>query len=196
MKKLLIHTCCAPCFCYIEADISKNGMPYNGGRLDVDMTSIWYNPNIHPKMEYEKRKSTLIDFCKLKNCKLEILDEYDLNGFVKDSVNIVGQDKKFPIRCEYCYTRRLEKVFEFAKSNGYDIISTTLTISPYQNHELIKKVGHALEEKYGIEFIYLDYRKHFYEGQKIARDLGLYRQKYCGCIFSIDSGKWEYVKHE
>lgn len=198
MKKLLIHTCCGPCFSYIQDDISKNGMPYNGARLDVDMTAIWYNPNIHPKMEYEKRKETLINFCKLKNCKVEVIDEYDLDNFVKYVVNNVGEgkSKKYHIRCEYCYYRRLEKVFKFAKDNRYDIVSTTLTISPYQNHELIQKVGKKLQEKYNIEFVYMDYRKHFWEGQKMAKDLGLYRQKYCGCIYSIDSGKWEYSKYE
>ncbi|MNI54272.1 hypothetical protein D3C73_1091620 [compost metagenome] len=87
---------------------------------------------------------------------------------------------------------RLKKVFEYARENGYDIVSTTLTISPYQNHEIIKKVGKLLEKEYGVEFLYTDYTPHFREGQKMARDMELYRQKYCGCIFSIDSGKWEY----
>ena len=70
------------------------------------------------------------------------------------------------------------------KENNFDIVSTTLTISPYQNHELIKKVGKNLQEEYGIEFIYVDYREHFREGQKMARGIGIYMQKYCGCIFS------------
>lgn len=194
MKKLLIHTCCAPCFSYIQKDISENGMPYNGSRLEVDMTSIWYNPNIQPKMEYERRKQTLIDFCNMTNCKLQIIDEYNLHDFVSNVIQNVGPDKKYCVRCEYCYTKRLEKVFEYAKANGYDMVSTTLTISPYQKHELIQKVGNKLSEKYGIEFVYLDYRQHFWEGQHLARDLGLYRQKYCGCVFSIDEGKWQYSK--
>ncbi|MNP66711.1 hypothetical protein D3C76_1624510 [compost metagenome] len=87
---------------------------------------------------------------------------------------------------------RLKKVFEHAKEYGYDIVSTTLSISPYQNQRLIQETGKRLEKEYGIEFIYNDYTNNFREGQKMAMDMGLYRQKYCGCIFSIDSGKWEY----
>lgn len=195
MKKLLIHTCCAPCFSYIQDDISKNGMPYKDSRLQVDMTSLWYNPNIQPEIEYQKRKQTLIDFCKMKDCKLVVIDEYNLKDFVKDVVQNVGENKKYSIRCEYCYTKRLQKTFEYAKQNNFDIVSTTLTISPYQNHPLIQKVANALSKQYGIEFVYMDYRKHFWEGQHLAKSLGLYRQKYCGCVFSIDEGKWEYIKN-
>ena len=81
---------------------------------------------------------------------------------------------------------------EYAKENHYDLVSTTLTISPYQKHEIIKNVGKKLEDEYGIKFIYLDYREHFREGQKMAREDCLYMQKYCGCVFSFDEGKWVY----
>ena len=193
MRKLLMHACCAPCFVYIENDLKENGLKIDDETYEkVDFTACFYNPNIHPKVEYERRKKAFEEFCKLKNCKNVVIDEYDLDGFAKEVVNNVGPNKKYNIRCEYCYYMRLKKVFEYAKENNFDIVSTTLTISPYQNHEIIKKVGKDLEKEFGIEFIYCDYRNHFREGQKMARDLSIYMQKYCGCMFSIDNGKWVY----
>ena len=185
MRRLLIHACCAPCFTYIEKDLRENGILNNEGKREiVDYTACFYNPNIHPKEEYIKRKEAFYDFCKIKEVKNVIIDEYELDGFVKYVTDNVGKGKKYCIRCEYCYYLRLRKVFKYAKENNFDIVSTTLTISPYQNHELIKKVGKNLQEEYGIEFIYVDYREHFREGQKMARGIGIYMQKYCGCIFS------------
>ncbi len=193
MKKLLIHACCAPCFVYIENDLRNNGLLKDDNTYEkVEYTPIFYNPNIHPKVEYERRKNAFIKFCDMKNLNGIVLDEYDLNGFAKTVVQDVGENKKYKIRCEYCYYKRLKKVFEYAKEHLYDVVSTTLTISPYQNHDIIKQVGKKLEEEFNIEFRYLDYRGHFREGQKMARELDIYMQKYCGCMFSIDSGKWVY----
>ncbi len=187
MSKLLVHTCCGPCFTYIHEDLTKYREIFTGDN-HLDITSLWYNPNIQPKMEYDRRKETLIQYCKDVNCKLDIIDSYDLKEFVKNSLNL----DEFSCRCEYCYFMRLERVFKHAKENNFDMVMTTLSISPYQKQELIYKVGKKLEIQYGIKYIHLDYTKKFREGQKLAKDLGLYRQKYCGCIFSIDEGKWEY----
>ncbi len=193
MRKLLMHTCCAPCFTYIEKDLKENGIINEDGKLEkVNFTACWYNPNIHPMAEYNRRRDTFIDFCNRHECDMVMLDEYDMNNYIKYVVENVGSDKKYKIRCEYCYYMRLKKVFEYAKENGYDIVSTTLTISPYQKHEIIKMVGKRLEKEYGVKFLYQDYREHFREGQKMAREDGLYMQKYCGCVFSFDEGKWVY----
>lgn len=193
MRKLLMHACCAPCFVYIEEDLRKNGLlNIDGSYEEVEYTACFYNPNIHPKVEYQRRKNAFEEFCKMQNCDFVIFDEYDLNGYVKYVVENVGKDKKYKIRCEYCYYMRLKKVFEYAKENGFDIVSTTLTISPYQNHKIIQEVGKILEKEFGIEFRYLDYREHFREGQRKAREYELYMQKYCGCVFSFDDGKWGY----
>ncbi|MEG0872823.1 MAG: epoxyqueuosine reductase QueH [Clostridia bacterium] len=192
MKKLLMHTCCAPCFSYIENDLKLNGIKQKGVYEKFDVTACWYNPNIHPKVEYMKRLKTFIDFCEMRNCKSVIIDEYNLNGYVKYVVENVGADKEYEKRCEYCYYMRLKKVFEYAAKNNFNAVSTTLTISPYQSHDLIKIVGEKLEKEfdsYNIDFIYCDYTPYFREGQKMAREYGLYMQKYCGCIFSIDSRK-------
>ena len=193
MRKLLMHACCAPCFTYIQNDLEENGLKNEDGTYEkVDYTAIFYNPNIHPKVEYQRRRDAFITFCELKKVQNVVIDEYDLNGYVKYVVENVGEGKKYPIRCEYCYYMRLKKVFEYAKENGFDIVSTTLSISPYQNHDLIKKVGKILQEEFSIEFKYVDYRENFRLGQKMARDIGIYMQKYCGCVFSFDLGRWVY----
>ena len=193
MRKLLMHACCAPCFTYVEHDLKNNGLLKEDGTYEeVDFTACFYNPNIHPKVEYLRRKEAFEKFCDIKNCKSIVIDEYDLNSYVKYVIENVGEGKKYNLRCEYCYYMRLKKVFEVAKEKGFDIVSTTLSISPYQNHELIKKVGKQLEKEFGIEFIYVDYRPHFREGQRMARELDIYMQKYCGCVFSFDNGKWVY----
>lgn len=93
-------------------------------------------------------------------------------------------------RCVYCYRSRLEATFKYAKENGYDAVTTTLFISPYQDHELLKEICENLSREYNIEYVYNDFRKYFREGQNKARELNLYRQKFCGCIYSIDEGKW------
>ncbi len=194
MKKLLMHACCGPCFTYIENDLRENGLRNEDGSYDknFEYTAIFYNPNIHPKVEFERRKQAFIELCNMKNVKYEVIDEYNLNDFIKNVVEMTGKGKKYELRCNFCYFMRLEKVFKYAKENGFDIVSTTLTISPYQNHDLIKKVGKELEKKYNIEFRYIDYRENYRKGQQMARELGIYMQKYCGCVFSFDSGKWKY----
>jgi hypothetical protein len=192
-EKLLMHACCGPCFTYIENDLRENGLKLEDGSYKkIEYTACFYNPNIHPKVEYERRKEAFKNLCEMKKVDYVILDEYNLDGYVKYVALNVGNDKKYKVRCEYCYYMRLKKVFEYAVENGYTIVSTTLTVSPYQNHELIKKVGKELEKEYGIKFMYVDYRENFRKGQNMARELGIYMQKYCGCVFSFDSGKWRY----
>ncbi len=193
MRKLLMHACCAPCFVYIEEDLRKNGLLIENEKYEkMEYTACFYNPNIHPKVEYERRKNAFIEFCQNQECDYVVLDEYNLNDYVKYVVENVGKDKKYQSRCEYCYYMRLKRVFEYAKENNFDVVSTTLTISPYQNHKLIQKVGEKLSKEFGIQFIYVDYREHFRQGQRMAHEYGIYKQKYCGCVFSFDDGKWVY----
>lgn len=167
--KLLLHTCCAPCSVYCVEELKKE---------DIDITSYWYNPNIHPYKEYEARLECLKTYDDQIGIPLIIDDYYGLRDFCKNVVN------KLDNRCGYCYLCRLEKTAKYAKENGFDAFSTTLLISPYQDHELLKKTGELLEQKYKVKFLYRDFRPGFREGQNKARKLGLYMQKYCGCIFS------------
>lgn len=184
-NKLLIHACCAPCLVAVYDDTINTMSDMEIDDFDV----IWYNTNIHPKVEYTKRKETFISYVKDMGKQPIMLDEYDMNKFIFDSMSL---DKLgYKVRCEYCYTSRLEKVFEYAKQNGYTHVTTTLLISPYQKHDLIISVCNKLAEKYNVKFLYKDYRPLFREGQNKARELGLYMQKYCGCLFSIDEGRWK-----
>ena len=168
--KLLLHTCCAPCSVYCVKTLRSEG---------IEPTLFWYNPNIHPYIEYKTRRDTLIEFAKMSNLEYVIEDEYGLDTFCQ---NVMGNLKE---RCSlYCYPVRLRKLFEFAKENGYDAVSTTLLYSIYQKHDIIKKLMEDLAKEFNIEFIYRDFRVGFREGQDEARKIGLYMQKYCGCIFS------------
>ena len=168
--KLLMHTCCAPCSVYCIKSLREEG---------IEPTLFWYNPNIHPVMEYVARRDTLIKYSEMVNAKLILKEEYGLREFCKNVCNDVEN------RCtNYCYRVRLEETAKYAKENGFDAITTTLFVSPYQKHDDIKKICEEIASKYGLEFVYRDFRVGFREGQNEARQLGLYMQKYCGCIYS------------
>lgn len=165
-----MHTCCAPCSVYCIDSLRKEG---------IEPVSYWYNPNIHPYVEYKTRRDTLIEYSKIANFELIINEEYGLRDFCK---NVIGDLEN---RCvNYCYKIRLETTAKYAKKNGYDAFTSTLFVSPYQKHEELKKLCEEISKKYDIEFLYRDFRIGFRVGQAKARELGLYMQKYCGCIFS------------
>ena len=168
--KLLMNTCCAPCSIYCIDSLRKEG---------IEPVSYWFNPNIHPYIEYKTRRDTLIEYSKIINLELVIDEEYGLKEFCKNVVNDLDN------RCSnYCYRVRIEKTAKYAKEHGFDAFTTTLFVSPYQNHEKIKEICEEMSKKYDITFLYRDFRPGFREGQKRARELELYMQKYCGCVFS------------
>ncbi len=167
--KLLLHICCAPCSVMCIEKLREE---------KIDITGFWYNPNIHPYMEYRARRDCLRDYAESIDLKMIFHDYYGVREFTKNVVNNIDN------RCTYCYMTRLNETAKYAKENGFDAFCTTLLISPYQNHEKIIEVGNRLAEKYGIKFYYCDFRPYFREGQNKARDLGFYMQKYCGCIYS------------
>lgn len=167
--RLLLHICCAPCSVMCIETLREEG---------IEPTGFWYNPNIHPVTEYKARKNTLTDYAARISMKLIVENEYGLRKFI-DHIH-----PDYESRCGYCYLCRLEETARFAAENGYDSFSTTLLISPYQNHELLCRTGEAMAKKYGIEFLYRDFRPYFKEGQEKARAMGMYMQKYCGCVFS------------
>lgn len=175
MKKILLHTCCGPCFLGVFEGIKDK---------DFEITNFFYNPNIYPKEEYQKRKENLSKVVGEKGTEF-LEGEYDPDEYDK---SVSGLELAFPKRCESCYKLRLEKTAEVAKQNGFDLFSTTLLVSPYQQHAKLREIGEELALKYNIEFYYQDFRLHFREGQNLARDHEIYRQKYCGCKYSL-SGK-------
>jgi len=122
----------------------------------------------------------LLAFARLKNLPLEAVDEYGLYPFMQD----VGNETEFGKRCDICYRGRLERTATRAAELGFDAFGTSLLISPYQQHDAISRIGNEVAEQHGVEFLYRDFRPLFRESQAQARALGLYMQKYCGCIFS------------
>ena len=168
--KLLMHTCCAPCSIYCIERLRQEG---------IEPTLYWYNPNIHPYMEYKQRRDCLKEYADSIKVNVIFEEEYGLDEFCKNVINSLNT------RCtDYCYIVRLEQTAKYAKEHGYDTITTTLLVSPYQKHEELKDITEKIAKKYGLEFLYSDFRVGFREGQNKARELGLYMQKYCGCIFS------------
>lgn len=180
--KLLMHTCCAPCSVYCIDSLRKEG---------IEPVVYWYNPNIHPYVEYKIRRDTLKEYTKSINVNAIFEEEYGLDNFCKNVIDDLGN------RCKnYCYKVRLEQTAKYAKEHGYDTISTTLLVSPYQQHEVLKIQGEEAAKKYGLNFLYNDFRIGFKDGQAKARQLGLYMQKYCGCIFSEEMSKSAHQKKD
>lgn len=165
----LLHTCCAPCSITCVNMLREES---------IEPTSYWYNPNIHPFTEYRSRRNTLTEYAKTIGLSCIIEDEYGLRTFTKAVIDDLEH------RCRYCYRVRLEKTAQYAATHDFDSFSTTLLISPYQNHALLMETGQQLSEQYQIPFLYRDFRPGFQKGQQTARELTLYMQKYCGCIFS------------
>lgn len=165
----LLHVCCAPCSIMCIEALKGKG---------IDVTAFWYNINIHPFTEYRARRNAMAEYAKSIGLELITDDNYGLREFV----TAVGGD--IDNRCGFCYESRLEKTAQKAAELGYDSFTTSLLISPYQKHEAIIETGHRLGEKYNLAFLDEDFRPYFREGQARARELELYMQKYCGCIFS------------
>jgi len=170
--EILLHSCCAPCVAGCIGELRRN---------DIVPRLIWYNPNIHPYQEYKKRKAAFSAFCDKEGLNSEIAEEYGLRDFISDVFPDFDNPK---IRCMYCYKKRLNHTAKTAKALGIKFFSTTLLISPYQNHDLIKQIGEEIASENDTEFYYKDFRPYFREGQNYARNCGIYMQNYCGCVFS------------
>ena len=167
--KLLLHTCCAPCSVACVKQLRSEG---------IEPVAFWYNPNIHPFTEYRERRNCLREYAQSIGLELVEEDEYGLEKFVKAVVVDIEN------RCSYCYAVRLGQAAKYAADHGFDAFCTTLTVSPYQNTPLIFETGEKLAQVFGVKFAPYDFSPHYREGQEEARALGLYMQKYCGCVFS------------
>jgi epoxyqueuosine reductase len=167
--KLLLHTCCAPCSVMSVQALRAEGL---------EPTAYWYNPNIHPLTEYRARRDALRGYAKSIGLELIENDTYGLRPFVR----AVAED--IDGRCAYCYDVRMTAAARCAAEHGFTHISTTLFYSPYQNHELLKQTAERAAKEHGVQLYYRDFRPLFREGQRQARALELYMQKYCGCVFS------------
>ncbi|HHT05034.1 MAG TPA: epoxyqueuosine reductase QueH [Hydrogenispora sp.] len=167
--ELLLHTCCGPCATYSTEFLQEQGyVP----------TMYYYNPNIHPYKEWQRRKESLEKLAVLKKLPLVLEEAYELSAFLQRTVPYENE------RCGICYRMRLEQTARQAQAMGIPAFGTTLLISPYQNRDLICQIGNELAAVYNLSFCDLDLRPGFRRSQQLARDYELYRQGYCGCIFS------------
>jgi len=176
--KLLLHICCGPCAIYPIKELLNAKFK--------EVRGFFYNPNIHPPSEYKRRKDTLLKAA--ENTGFEIIfPDYKMEEYFRFifSNNAGDGFKPSPAeRCSLCWELRLLKSADYAKDNGFDAFTTTLLISPYQNHEKIVTIGEKIARAKGVGFYYQDFRPGFKAAQEQAKKENLYRQKYCGCVFS------------
>ncbi len=167
--KLLLHTCCAPCSVYPLKEIRSQ---------NIDVMGFFYRHNIHPFQECKKREDSLREYSDSIGLKVIYQDDYKIEEFLQ-SIAFRETD-----RCRYCYHDRLKATALVAKKGKFQAFSTTLLYSKFQNHELIKETGVSLAKKYGLKFFYQDFRSGWKLGIEESKRLEMYRQQYCGCIYS------------
>ncbi len=177
-QKLLLHSCCGPC----STSVIKQLIKY------FDITVYFYNPNIEPKEEYEKRKNTQKELItKLnKNHNINFIEGDYENDLYHQTIRGLEQEKEGGARCNKCFYLRLDKTAKYAKENNYDYFATTLSVSPHKNSKLINELGTKLSKIYYVKYLVSDFKKR--DGYKnsvlLSKEYKLYRQEYCGCIYS------------
>ncbi len=171
MYNILLHVCCAACLIGPLKKLREEGFEVKG---------YFYNPNIHPYAEYKKRKQAVKEIASLKSVEVEFEADYDIEKYFR----VVNFKEDEPERCYACWLLRLKQVAKKAKEEGFEYFTTTLLVSPYQDIDMIKKIGKEVADKAGIKFHFEDFRPYFKEAHKEAEKLGLYLQNYCGCLYS------------
>ena len=175
--KLLLHSCCGPCSSYVITYLKDY----------FDITILYYNPNIEPKEEYEKRKQEQLKLIKCLNlANVSYLDiDYDNESFRKIAWGH-EQDKEGGSRCHLCYRLRLTKTAKVAKAQNFEYFGTTLSVSPYKNAQVLNNLGEELAQIYDIKWLYSDFKKKdgYKKSIELSHKYNLYRQEYCGCEFS------------
>jgi hypothetical protein len=167
--KILLHSCCGPCSIFPTRKLLEEGHEVRG---------YFYNPNIHPYTEFQKRLETYQEFAEKTGLPVIIDDNYEIDEFLRQVAFREGE------RCRICYSLRLKKAAQVARKGQFDAFTTTLLVSPFQKHELIKEIGTAIGEELGIPFYYCDFRPGFKENVTVSKEQNMYRQQYCGCIYS------------
>jgi len=171
-NSVLVHCCCAHCAAYTVDYWQRQG---------YEVSALWYNPNIHPYLEHQHRLEAMKSLAQEANLPLVVSEDYDLVDYFRQ---VVGHESE---RCRYCFRLRLSKTAETAHKLGFSAFTTTLLISPHQKHDLLYEVGHELASETGVDFLYADLRKRYSDSRRITKGLNLYRQQYCGCVYS----EWE-----
>ena len=179
--KLLLHACCGPCSSYVVEYLSKY----------FDITIYYYNPNTYPKDEYVRRMFELKKFIKEFNNRIKIIEnEYYPEEFYKSIKGLENNGERSK-RCYNCYKLRLENSAKYAKENEFDYFTTTLSISPYKDAEWINEIGKELEKKYKVKYLFSDFKKRngYKRSLELSKEYKLYRQEYCGCVYSMQERK-------
>jgi epoxyqueuosine reductase len=167
--KILLHICCAPCSIYPVKLLRNEGM---------DVMGYYYRNNIHPYTECLRRQESLEKYSGIIDLKVIYPEGYDIEGFLQ---NIAFRESN---RCFLCYEERLKSTALYAKKGKFDFFSTTLLYSKFQKHEMLRSLGESIGKSIGVPFYYADFRKGWKEGVEESKRIGLYRQQYCGCIYS------------
>ncbi|MFA5317417.1 MAG: epoxyqueuosine reductase QueH [Dehalococcoidales bacterium] len=171
-KDMLLHVCCAHCAAY-----TVNHWRNQGYRV----TAFWYNPNIHPYQEYLKRLEAVQTLTREMDFPLVIAPDYDITSYFR---MVAGDESE---RCRHCFHLRLGKTAMTAREMGLAGFSSTLLISPHQRHDILREIGEAVAVEAGSEFLYADLRKRYSDSRHLTKPLEIYRQQYCGCLYS----EWE-----
>jgi hypothetical protein len=167
--KILLHVCCAPCTIYPLRILRGEGN---------EVCGLFFNPNIHPYLEYQKRLDALISYAGQEGLTTIREEGYPLEAFLRQ---VVFREEE---RCRHCYHLRLSQAARIAKKDRFDAFTTTLLYSRYQKHDLVREVAESVAETQGIHFLYRDFREGWSDGIRISKEIGMYRQPYCGCIYS------------
>lgn len=178
--KLLLHSCCGPCSTTVITMLKEY----------FDITVFYYNPNIEPREEYEKRKSEQIRLIKELNSEfVKFLESDYANEEFRSVTKRLEEEKEGGARCSVCFKLRLEKTALKAKELDYEYFGTTLTVSPYKNSYIINEIGAMLEKNFGVKYLYSDFKKNdgYKKSIELSKKYNLYRQNYCGCLFGRDN---------
>jgi predicted adenine nucleotide alpha hydrolase (AANH) superfamily ATPase len=167
--KLLLHICCAPCTIYPLDMLRKE---------EGQVKGVFFNPNIHPYLEYKKRLDTVREYTAREGLEVNLAEGYPIEDFLQKTAAL-GKD-----RCSYCYEVRLRRTAAEARKGFCDAFTTTLLYSRHQKHDLIRETGEAIAREMKVPFYYKDFRVGWEEGVRQSKEMGMYRQKYCGCVFS------------
>jgi predicted adenine nucleotide alpha hydrolase (AANH) superfamily ATPase len=167
--KILLHVCCGPCSIYPLSVLQKEGHELRG---------YFFNTNIHPYTEFTKRLDTFRAYAGKIGLPIIIDEDYQLEEYLRNVAFREGE------RCRICYSMRLHQAAQIARKGKFDSFTTTLLVSPFQKHELIKEIGTAIGAEVGVPFYYVDFREGYKEGVIRSKEEGMYRQQYCGCIYS------------
>lgn len=171
---VLLHICCGPCAVWPVDWLTGQGLAVEG---------FWFNPNVHPRHEYQARLESCRRYAAMQALTLHEQEEYGLHRFLAE---VWPERAAKPERCGHCYTMRLETTARKAAQLGIGIISTTLLVSPFQDHLSVEEAGRRAAAEWGVRWLQHDWRGGFQAGRTKSRVLGLYHQSYCGCLFSED----------